>query len=715
MLKTRLATKRKTPDPMFSRKRKPKEQAAGSTDPQSVSHGKDQPLESSAEKPLTQRTLRMLGITVLLSQLPLLLHLPLWLTLPGIGLVFAKMRTGVQSKPLLPPTLTIIFVLLSVIAVFANYGYLFGRDPCVAFLFLLLSFKYIETKKNYDASLLIILCAFLLITQFFFRQSLISAILCIPAMYFVGLTLFVLQRGTAITDTRTMVHLTAKLFLQAMPIALILFVAVPRISHKPWNGNGNGQATTGLSSSMSPGSIASLSKSNEVAFRVEFDGQPPSPLQRYWRGPVLTGFDGYDWFVLPDNKTNNTATTEYNAGSVTTNNDSRQINYTVTMPANYQSWLLALDTPAARPELLNNKKLKVIVNNELQINTAKPVSQPLRYRASSLLSDQFQPSEAPDGTTLITARSNPQAREFAQQLRAKYSNDSQLVNSLLAWFNREPFYYTLNPPTLGKHSIDDFLFDSRRGFCEHYAGSFVFMLRAAGIPARVVTGYQGGKMNNGYMIVRQSDAHAWAEAYIDNKWQRFDPTAAVAPQRVELGAADALRNDISQNLIDKIEIPYLSAFASQAALKWDEMNFAWQRIVIGFDSDRQNALWNKIGIEKPSGWMIVVLLIAAALLWATIILKPLSGLSSKKLSPCKKYWRKLTTKLNHHGLIREQGETHADYIERACDKWPQHRTLLQSLMQSYNEGVYSANGSDPHRHRQIALEMKSAIAAIGRL
>ena len=152
----------------------------------------------------------------------------------------------------------------------------------------------------------------------------------------------------------------------------------------------------------------------------------------------------------------------------------------------------------------------------------------------------------------------------------------------------------MNPPTLGKHSIDDFLFDSRRGFCEHYAGSFVFMLRAAGIPARVVTGYQGGKMNNGYMIVRQSDAHAWAEAYIDNKWQRFDPTAAVAPQRVELGAADALRNDISQNLIDKIEIPYLSAFASQAALKWDEMNFAWQRIVIGFDSDRQNALWNKI-------------------------------------------------------------------------------------------------------------------------
>jgi len=692
---------------MFARKHNQTDHATGNSTGQSAEN-------TVAEKPLTQRTVQMLGITVLLSQLPLLLHLPLWLTLPGIGLALAKMRMGLQSKPLLPPTLTVIFVLLSVIAVFANYGYLFGRDPCVAFLFLLLSFKYVETKKNYDASLLIILCAFLLITQFFFRQSLVSAILCIPAMYFLGLTLFVLQRGNAKTDTRTMVHTTAKLFLQAIPIAAILFVAVPRISHKPWNGNGNGQATTGLSSSMAPGSIASLSKSNEVAFRVEFDGQPPAPPQRYWRGPVLTGFDGREWFILPDNKAKYATAPDYTGGA-TGNGEGRKVNYTVTMPASYQTWLLALDTPAGKPELLNNKKLKVFVNNERQIDTAKPINQPLRYRASSLLSDQFQPSETPDSETLVTSSSNPRTREFARELRGKYSNDSHLVNSLLKWFNQEPFHYTLNPPKLGNNSIDDFIFNSRRGFCEHYAGSFVFMLRAAGIPARVVTGYQGGKLNNGYMIVRQSDAHAWAEAYIDNKWQRFDPTAAVSPERVELGANDALGDEFSRNLIDKIEIPYLSSFASGITLKWDAINFAWQRIVIGFDSDQQNALWKKIGIEKPSGWMIVVLLIAAALVWAMIILKPLSSLTSEKLSPCNKYWRKLSTKLKAHGLTQKQGETHADYIERACKKWPQYRSQLQSVMQSYNEGVYAASGSDPQRHRQIALEMKSAIAALGNL
>lgn len=698
---------------MFSRKRKQNDQVKSTGENHATVRGAE---NAAAEKPLTQRTLQMLGITVLLAQLPLLLHLPLWLTLPGIGLVFAKMRMGRQSKPLLPPTLTVIFVLLSVIAVFAHYGYLFGRDPCVAFLFLLLSFKYVETRKNYDASLLIILCAFLLLTQFFFRQSLVSAMLCIPAMYFVGLTLFVLQRGTSATDTRTMVHITAKLFLQAIPVALILFVAVPRITHKPWNGNGNGQAVTGLSASMSPGSIASLSKSNEVAFRVEFDNAPPSPPERYWRGPVLTGFDGYDWFILPDKKAayKNTASDNSSAYSAT-GSTGRRLDYTVTMPASYQPWLLALDTPATVPEPLNNKKLKVTVNRERQINTAAPVNQPLRYRASSLLSDQFQPSEKPDATTLITTGSNPKARAFALELRAKYSNDSHLVNSLLNWFNREPFHYTLSPPKLGRHSIDDFIFNSRRGFCEHYAGSFVFMLRAAGIPARVVTGYQGGKMSNGYMIVRQSDAHAWAEAYIDNKWQRFDPTAAVAPERVEAGAAEALGDDASLSFVKKIEIPVLSSFAATAALKWDAINFAWQRIVIGFDSDKQDALWKKFGIEKPQGWMIVVLLIASALLWAMIILKPFSSRSVEKLSPCNKSWRKLTIKLQQHGLAGIKGETPADYIERACKKWPQHRTLLQSVMQSYNEGVYSVAGSDPDRHRQLALEMKSAIASIGRL
>ncbi len=659
---------------------------------------------SKASPPLTSQTLRILGITVFLSQLPLLIHFPLWLTIPGIALVLAKTFLHPRHQFSLPPALTIIFVLVAVIAVFFHYGHIFGRDPCVAFLYLLLGFKFVETKRAYDASLLIILCAFLLLTQFFFKQSLFAAILSIPAMYFIGLSLFALQRGAIKTDTRTMVHMTSTLFLQAMPIAALLFVVVPRISQAPMNGFGNGnndgQAQTGLSSRMSPGSIASLSKSNEVAFRVEFKNTPPLPHQRYWRGPVLTGFDGHDWFALPRHN---------NPGSVSVSG--RKIEYTITQPASYQPWLLALDTPSETPVAINNPKLLISVNDELQINTANIIDQPLRYTAKSTISDRFKPSRAPDSTNLLTTTTNPKAQSFARKLRAKYNDNADVAEAILQWFNQEAFHYTLNPPQLGNHSIDEFIFNTRSGFCEHYAGSFVFMLRAAGIPARVVTGYQGGKMNAGYMIVRQSDAHAWAEAYIGGHWIRYDPTSAVAPQRVEQGLSDVLGNDLSQSYLERLELPMLSA----ASLQWDKINFAWQKMIIDFDSSKQQAIWKKLGIEKPSALMIVIAFILAAVVWALIILKPLSELQRQKLKPCEKQWNVLCNKLARFGLNKNPAETHSNYIERACKKWPNYSQQLRAIVHSYQRGMYASEGSDPRHHQQMAGQMKLAFNEIKRL
>jgi len=255
---------------------------------------------------------------------------------------------------------------MAVAAVFLNY----------AFLFLLLSFKYAETRRNYDASLLIVLSAFILLTQFFFRQSLSSSILSIPSMFFIGLSLFALQRENTQTDTRTMVHLTARLFLQAIPIATILFVAVPRLSQAPWGGLNSGHATTGLSARMSPGSIASLSKSQEVAFRVEFDGAPPTAGQLYWRGPVLTGYDGHDWYIFPGS-----------ASKPQPKSEGRNLDYTVTMSPSYQSWLLALDTPTNPPVAEGNSKVQIRLNHELQAETIKPIDQPFRYQATSVLSE----------------------------------------------------------------------------------------------------------------------------------------------------------------------------------------------------------------------------------------------------------------------------------------------------------------------------------------
>ena len=647
--------------------------------------------------PLTFRTQRILGITVLLSQLPLLFHLPLWITFPAILLIVARLSSRPGRPFALKPAVSIILLFLAVTGVFLHYGHLFGRDPCVAFLFLLLSFKFIETRRNYDASLLIVLCAFMLLTQFFFNQSLASSIISIPSMFFIGLSLFALQRENTHTDTRTMVHITARLFLQAIPIATVLFVAVPRLSQAPWGGLNSGHATTGLSARMSPGSIASLSKSQDVAFRVEFDTDPPKPNERYWRGPVLSGYDGYEWYVFRD------------TGSLTAppKTDGRQIDYTITMPASYQPWLVALDTPVGAPTPINNSKVQVRINQELQAQTIKPVNQPLRYRAASLLSNRFTPQDLPGSENLLTTSTNPKARALALTLRKKYKDDYAIVNELMQMFNRENFHYTLSPQKLGTNAIDDFLFQTRHGFCEHYAGSFVFVLRAAGIPARVVTGYQGGEMSDGYMIVRQADAHAWSEVFINGAWQRFDPTSAVAPERVEEGADAALRDDPARGIWNNVDIPLFNS----VALKWDAINFAWQRMIIDFDSDRQKAIWKKFGINKPSGVLIALALLAAITLWSLVILKP-DWLHRESLQPCEKYWKRLSKKLEAGGLDRKPGETAASYIERAANKWPQHQQPLQRLINCYHSGIYSAQGKDSILHYRTAQQMKLALSEL---
>lgn len=250
---------------------------------------KTQPVDSTrtASPPLPPQTFVLLGITVLVTQLPLLFHLPLLLTLPGMLLALIRLTPPLYKRINFSPAIMTPLVLLSAVAIILHYGNFFSRDPCVVFLFLLINFKFIETKRINDASLIIVLCAFLLLTQFFYWQTIAAAILAIPSMFMIGLALFSLQRGANTMSLQDMTHVTAKLFLQAIPVAAILFVAVPRLPTAGYGSGSETSAVTGLSSSMVPGSVSSLSKSNAVAFRVDFEGNPPSALDRYWRGPVL--------------------------------------------------------------------------------------------------------------------------------------------------------------------------------------------------------------------------------------------------------------------------------------------------------------------------------------------------------------------------------------------------------------------------------------------
>src|SRR5262249_55558250 len=334
------------------------------------------------------------------------------------------------------------------------------------------------------------------------------------AAYMVAVILWLTATLVALHDhNRTLtpqrlLRISAVLLLQGAPLMAALFLLFPRVQG-PLFGfqQTTTAAVTGLSDTMSPGSMSQLSLSDEVAFRVQFHSPPPKPQNLYWRGPVLSDFDGRTWSI--------------GAASTTASGDVRHqrmglpIRYTVTLEPHYQRWMFAIDLPSAAP-------LDAQLANDYQLLAQHPIRNRVRYDISSDVGYRYGLTESPallQRALLLPRGDNPEGLQLARYLRGRSNSDGEIFAAVLDYFHRQPFFYTLVPPELGRDSVDEFLFETRRGFCEHYAAAFVFLMRAAGIPARVVTGYQGGEINplGNYMIVRQSEAHAWAEVWLNGQ------------------------------------------------------------------------------------------------------------------------------------------------------------------------------------------------------
>jgi len=624
------------------------------------------------------KTLYALSALLILVQIPHLPHLPAWIN--GAGLLLVGGRLFLLKNPtykllqaVLSPLSVTLIAVGSAFLINWHYGYFIGRDPCVAFLFILVAAKFAEVQRAKDATILLCLCAFLLLTQYFYSQSIISAALTLPAVIALAYSLSVLRDTGNPESTFRQIKMVSVLLVQGLPLAALLFFVFPRLPGPMWSLPEDAMATTGLSDSMSPGSIGQLSQSGAVAFRVEFDDVVPDAHNLYWRGPVLTQFDGRNWTVST-HKFN--AVPQYNGGA-----DSL-VNYTVTLQPHHQRWLFALDTAASQPESYNaagntdtrySRSIGYLYEDG-QILTKDAVSQTLRYQQSSMLSSSLPATGQPRPDTLFLPNRNLRTIEFAKQLRSSHQSDSGYADSILLHFNEKPFSYTLRPQVLGHAPIDEFLFDSREGFCEHYAAAFVVMMRAVGIPSRVVTGYQGGEMNKEYMIVRQSDAHAWAEVYLNGAWQRYDPTTAVAPSRVASGLAAALPNESS--------VPELAKKAPgllrDIQLRWDAINHGWQRLVIDFDNDSQAGLWERVGFNKPALWQIGLIVLALAGLWSLLVLKmPRRG--NLDISAPEHSWNNLVALLESQLASRRHNESAEEYLQRAALQWPKHQSRFQRL------------------------------------
>lgn len=664
---------------------------------------KDQkPAKSAKQESLDKQSFHWLATLVLLAQLPHYAHLPLWVSFCGSSVVVLwviayRKPLGTLFRTVHRTHALALVALLGAVAVRLHYGYFLGRDPCVAMLFLLTACKFAETRHTKDASLLISLCGFLLLTQYFYSQTVLAAIVTLPAVISLGGALHALttrrQQPKAMTAVKTII----RLLLQGLPIAIALFLLFPRLPGPLWNLPADSQAQTGLSDSMTPGAISDLSQSSAVAFRVEFKGEVPPPLQRYWRGPVLAEFDGRTWsmarrlFQLADVPDANQQIPGHG-----------QIAYTVTQQPNQQRWLFALEHATSLPGVPDQQANDISASNssnasandsaknsrltfssrfttDRQLITTKPLTRAVRYAMVSEAAATWSTPKLPATGLTQIAGNNTESVRFALQQRKQSSSDNDYANRIMNWFNKEPFYYTLKPSLLGDAPVDEFLFSSRRGFCEHYASAFTYLMRTAGIPSRVVTGYQGGEMNGDYMIVRQSDAHAWSEAWIDGTWQRFDPTAAVAPSRIEQGIAAMPSSEPVPALARRS-----NGLLRQWQLQWDSVNHSWHRMVVEFDASRQNSLWKRTGLGKPSALHLVLATLAIAALWSFAMLYRLKPARAKQ-TPVEKFWLATQSGFAKLGVPINATEGPHHYALRLQQHWPQHADTLASLFNNLEQ------------------------------
>jgi transglutaminase-like putative cysteine protease len=599
--------------------------------------------------PATALTALLAGAA--LAAAPHITRLPWWVTLLASALLAWRGWAAWRNEPLPRRWLLVVLVVCGVVGVYLTHRTILGRDAGVTLLVLFLALKLMETKNERDAVVVTFLCYFLALTNFFFSQTLPTAALALA-------TVLVLSTGlVGLSGPRRAIRESANvaglLLAQGVPVMVIFFFLFPRATGPLWGLPADAFAgTTGLSDSMTPGMISALSQSEAIAFRVRFQEAPPERRHLYWRGPVFAHFDGYTW----------------NGGFGPTPGQPQfapvgnPIFYTVTLEPHERPWLFALEMVAKLPP-------EAIATSDYQILARRPVRTRIRYDASSFL--EYRAFSATPAE-LATARSlppgsNPRAVALGQAWRSDLGQDQRILARAIDYFRSAGLGYTLRPPPLSRDSVDEFLFGTKAGFCEHFSAAFAVVMRAAGVPARVVTGYQGGEINpiDGYMTVRQADAHAWVEVWIaDQGWVRVDPTAIAVPIRLDAGLASA---------IEPAELPLFArpdlSWLRLARFNWEALANYWNLWVVGYNVDRQRELLLRFGMPSPS-WEKM----AMALFWLVGLVVAIFSLwllrRSQGEDPVSVLWRRFCRKLARRGTERGPHEGPRDFAARAAREQP---------------------------------------------
>ena len=596
------------------------------------------PQMSSAARERRDMLVLLLAVTFVV--VPHFEHLVWWATSVLVLLLIWRAFLTVTQRPIPSRLLMFPLLLAASVAVYLQYRTVVGQQAGVTFLLLLMALKLLEMRARRDIFVVIFLSFFILLTQFLNSQEIhvaAMALLAVTALFFVLISVNLDETDLPAGRKFKMVGLT---LLKAIPLTAVLFVLFPRISGPLWGTPGDVAAgNTGLSNSMSPGSISRLVESTEIVFRVKFDGAAPTNDKLYWRGPVFGIFSGRTWVPLQGRLGE--------APAVAIQGDARSVvSYTMTLEPNNRDWLFALEAPVTPPVM---SEFRTRFTPEMQIVANELVRQRLRYAMSSYTSYRFNAnaSEAERRNWLqLPPTYNPRTLQLAEEIRSRSGSDADRVRATLEHLRRGGYEYTLSPPRLGRNSIDEFLFDTRQGYCEHYSSAFVFLMRALDVPARVVTGYQGGEFNpvDGFLTIRQSDAHAWSEVWLQGRgWVRVDPTAVVAPLRIDQGAREIARRS-------GIALPGASSSTWLRSIRfnWEAVQNSWNQWVLSYSQERQRDLVGLLGLTP--NWESLAIVLAVVVTIVLALMAALSLRTRAERDPLGEAFRVLRDRLERAGV-----------------------------------------------------------------
>jgi protein-glutamine gamma-glutamyltransferase len=529
--------------------------------------------------------------------LPQVERLPLWLSAIAGTILVWRGWIAVQGRSLPSRWWLVVLLLAATGLTFWSYRTLMGRDAGVTFIVLLLALKTLEMRAQRDAFVIFFLSFFTLLSNFFFSQSLLIAASMMLGLWGLLTALVNSHMPVGRPPLWRAAQTAGGMALLGTPIMVVLFVLFPRISPL-WGVPGDAMAgRSGLSASMQVGTIASLALDSSIAMRIEFEGKPPQQSDMYFRGPVLSTFDGREWKPLRSGFPQQLQTPTNLAVQ------GAPIRYRVTLEPNSRPWVMLLDASPSAPTLPG---YTTSMTPGLQWTTDRPITDLVRYRAESYVQYSHGPLRQSVGLQdylELPPGFNPRTLQWAVDMRRdpRYANadGAALVAALMDRLRTGGYSYTLDPGVYGTHTADEFWFDRKEGFCEHIASSFVLMLRALDIPARVVTGYQGGEINalDGFWTVRQSDAHAWTEVWLAGQgWVRVDPTSAVSPGRT--GTVQRLQ--APQGAIAQVLGAVSPQFSINLRATWEAMNNRWNQWVLNYSQAKQLNLLRDIGFESPS-------------------------------------------------------------------------------------------------------------------